>query len=107
MIQRPEALVALINRGSFHGEDLALAYGAPACGRPGMPDSVAHAERALVEAERRGWIERGKYDPTRQQRFFGVGGHRHLDRLAPEHRSPVCHHWVTRTVKYLTIEDCS
>lgn len=37
-------------------------------------DNVYRAERLLAEAERAGWIKRGEYRPTAEQRFFGVGG---------------------------------
>lgn len=38
------------------------------------PDSVYTAERLLKAAEAEGLIERGNWEPTREMRFFGVGG---------------------------------
>lgn len=107
MILRPHCLLRLINRGSFHGDELVHAYGTPDGDKPGLGDNVYHAEQALRDAESRGWITRGLYAPSRSQRFFGLSGFSgdRLDRLTEEHRSPVAHHWITKTTKYLTTGD--
>lgn len=94
-----EALAKLINWGSFHGVDLVK-------GTPG-PDNVCAAEKALLRAEKAGLVERGKYEPSREQCFFGIGGFPgdKLDGLAEAHRSPVAYHWITKTTKWLRAED--
>lgn len=88
-------LAKLINRQSFHGHDLVMAVG--------CPDNVARAEDAIRRAERVGWIERGKYQPSREQLFFGIGGFPgdRLGRLEEQYRSPVAHHWITKTFTWL------
>lgn len=109
MIARPEQFCALVNRGSFHGDALVIAYGSRTRGNmPGLPDSVWFAEQALLEGEKRAWIRRGDYDPSPSQRVLGLGGFagNMLARLAPEHRSPAAFHWITVTTKYLEPEDC-
>lgn len=96
--QRPEAALAeLVNRGSFHGSWLPL--------RITMADGVRFSEKAIIVAERVGWITRGNYDPhaSRELTFFGVGGF-HDNKLARRdemHRSPLCYHWITSTTKWL------
>ena len=80
-------LARLINRGSFHGEALVLACSGA--------DNVARCDDLLVRAERAGLVERGKYDPSAQQRFFNVNG----DKL-PSH-----HHWITKTTRWLEARD--
>lgn len=53
-------------RGALHGAKLAeILRGA---------DNVARADRYLRWLEEDGLIVRGAYEPTREQRFFGVGG---------------------------------
>lgn len=85
-------LADLINRQSFHGEALVMAMSGP--------DNVARAEKLLLEAEAEGLIERGKFDPTKTQRFFGVGGMAG-DNLSREHSSATCFHWITKTFIWL------
>lgn len=52
--------------GHAHGSDLVLAMSGP--------DNVARARDELLRLERDGVIRRGKFSPTRQQRFFDSGG---------------------------------
>jgi hypothetical protein len=67
----------LYERGFAHGSELVEALGAA-----GMTDNVRAAEELLVVALGVGWIERGRFDPSRDQRFFGAAGR--LD-VAPDH----------------------
>lgn len=93
------ALCALVNRGSFHGDDLAMR-----CGDRGI------AHRALLVAERAGWIVRGKFELSLQQRALPSKYHlpgcewvrdAHGDRWTDP---PIGHHWITETTTYLTDE---
>lgn len=93
------ALCALINRGSFHGDDLAIRCG---------DRETAH--RALLAAERVGWIVRGKFDLSIQQRALPSKHHLpgcnwvrdvHGDRWTDP---PIGHYWITETTTYLTDE---
>ena len=95
----PAALAGLINRGSFHGSWLPL--------QTASADNVALAERAIKCASLAGLIERGDYDPSRDQLFFGLGGFPgdKLKRLDEEHRSPLAYHWITKTLKWLDPTD--
>lgn len=81
------AIAQLMNKGSFHGEALVLACAGA--------DNVATCDRLLERAESAGLIERGLYEPSRQQAFFNVNG----DRSASHH------HWITVTQKYLVAQD--
>lgn len=76
-------LARLINRGSFHGEAIVLSCGGT--------DNVATCDKLLEISEQRGLIERGNYDPTRQQQFFNVNGDQQLSH----------HHWITKTTTWL------
>ena len=72
---RGHLLVELADgKGIFHGEDLVMALGTPRDGKPGLGDNVASAEKCLKAAEASNFIKRVKWQPTRQQLFFGVGG---------------------------------
>jgi hypothetical protein len=86
-------LAKLINRGSFHGQDLVLAL-------EGI-DKIWRAEVLLADAEKEGLIERGKLEPTREQVFFGVGGFHGHKCLNSLYASTVCYHWITKTTEYL------
>lgn len=94
-------LCTLINRGSFHGAELVLHIAMV------NNDASWFAEQTLLRAEELNLIERGKYDPTPEQRFFGLGGFSGgvLAGLKDPHRSPVAFHWITKTTKWLTEED--
>lgn len=71
-------------------------------------DNVARAEDAIRKAETAGWIERGNYAPTKEQRFFGLGGiadvdgierwcrHAEHNGLTPR-RPDSAYHWITKT----------
>jgi hypothetical protein len=93
-------LADLVNCGSFHGSWLPLRID---CG-----DGPRTSEKAILLSERVGWIRRGKYDPRASREFmvFGIGGisGKHLVNLDEEHRSPVLHHWITVTTKWLDPE---
>ena len=95
-----DGLADLVNRQSFHGSWLPL--------RTAMADNVAICERAILLAERVGWIERGTYDPlaSREFMFFGLGGFTgsKLPTLDPKYRSALCFHWITITTRWLTPE---
>jgi hypothetical protein len=93
------ALADLVNRGSFHGSWLPL--------RTAGADAVARSERAIARAAAAGLITRGNYEPSREQRFFGIGGFQgdRLPRLAEDHRSPLAYHWITATTKWLEPAD--
>lgn len=82
----------LINRGSFHGHDL--------CEKLNGPDNVWKAEKLLERAKDANLIEQGKFQPSREQRFFGIGGFTGSDLREP-HASLVCYHWITKTTRWL------
>lgn len=86
------ALANLINKSSFHGNDLVLAMGGA--------DNVWFAEKLLLEAEQDGLIIRGNFEPSKEQAFFGVGGLNGKNLKVP-YASPVCYHWITKTIQYL------
>lgn len=85
------ALVAVINRGSFHGSDLHVRVG-----------DAYLAARAIVLATRLGWIERGDFDPNLAQRCVGIQGKRNLP---DEHRDPLGYHYLTITFRYLEVDE--
>jgi hypothetical protein len=86
-------LATLINRGSFHGQDLVLALRGT--------DRVWRAEALLTDAEQEGLITRGKLEPTKEQKVFGVGGFHGSKSTDSVYASTVCYHWITKTTKYL------
>lgn len=92
------ALTALINRGSFHGGDLF-----ERC----ADQLIAH--RAVLAAERAGWITRGKYEPSALQQF--AGGKHHMPGTEWLHAEqqwsdpPLGHHWITETCRWLEVSD--
>jgi len=83
-----QALADLINRGSFHGQDLHVRCG-----------DRYQAQQAVLRAEVRGWVTRGHYDPTQEQLccgrtwFEGNGGE--------DERPATGYHWITATDKWL------
>lgn len=64
-----------------------------AIGRAGRSDNCRSADEVLKECERRGWILKGKYDPSVSQVFFGVGG-RQPGRAPKGHTYPQEHAWT-------------
>jgi hypothetical protein len=64
------------------------------------------AERAIQLAIRVGWIERGNFDPSREQRAFGAGGldGKALLKVGAEHHPPLCFHYLTVTTKWLEVD---
>jgi hypothetical protein len=58
-----------------HGSELVLALGTPGKGKSGISDNGYYAEQILLAFESLGWIRRtGPATPSKEQRFFGVGG---------------------------------
>lgn len=88
---RLNLLADLINRGSFHGSQLADA----------LADSWPHvspmeSSDVLQVAEERGLISRGIFDPTPTQQFLGYPG--------DQRNNACCYHWITRTFRWMSAE---
>lgn len=60
--------------GFGHGSELVKELGTPRDGKPGRTDNVYAAERLLAAAVADGWLLPGRELPTREQRYFGIGG---------------------------------
>jgi hypothetical protein len=56
------------------GGELAHELGSPIDVRPGLSDAVHAAGMILAELEAKGFIKRGQYQPSTNQRFLGGGG---------------------------------
>jgi hypothetical protein len=89
------ALADAVNGQSFHGAQLMMLVG----------DSYL-AESAIRLAIRVGWIKRGNFDPSREQRVFGAGGldGKALLKVGAEHHPPLCFHYLTMTTKWLEVD---
>lgn len=59
-------LAPFIDRGSFHGSDVVRAMPG------GLFELPGDVDRMLDAAADAGWIVRGIYQPTAEQRFFGA-----------------------------------